>query len=347
MRKSFLLVVLAMLGVLGEAVSANLVRAERVAPQGASAKPASVSVVRDLLRQPEETIDLAKAKLTIDRMFDHSGTARPEQTLRLIEEWADKVRARVPPGASGQRTMDALVSTLYESGAWNDFRPFSYDYDTPPGSPDLSLSTYLATRKGQCVTMPTLVAALGQKLGLHVTLTTAPYHMMAKYGDDTIGQWVNLEATTGRRYDDGSYIDSMQIPEIGVVKGTYLRPHAPREAVALLVTASLGPVYKTYPADFVLGLTEAVLEANPLDVMAMVIRADAYYMLAKERHLSRFPSVHLMPPAVLGEFNALVQQNRHWLAKAESLGWKARTPEDWSRYLEHLAKRKAEQTGEP
>lgn len=132
MRKSFLLVVLAMLGVLGEAVSANLVRAERVAPQGASAKPASVSVVRDLLRQPEETIDLAKAKLTIDRMFDHSGTARPEQTLRLIEEWADKVRARVPPGASGQRTMDALVSTLYESGAWNDFRPFSYDYDTPP-----------------------------------------------------------------------------------------------------------------------------------------------------------------------------------------------------------------------
>ena len=46
------------------------------------------------------------------------------------------------------------------------------------------MSHYLATRKGNCVSMPVLFVILGQKLGLPITLAIAPNHVFAKYKRD-------------------------------------------------------------------------------------------------------------------------------------------------------------------
>jgi len=58
------------------------------------------------------------------------------------------------------------------------------------------LQRYLTTRRGNCITMPILFLALGQRLGLTMTLAEAPLHVFVKYTDDDGAVW-NLEATSG------------------------------------------------------------------------------------------------------------------------------------------------------
>ncbi|HJR75238.1 MAG TPA: hypothetical protein VJ806_16560 [Luteimonas sp.] len=82
---------------------------------------ANIAELRRLLQQPEGSIDLAQAKAAIDRMVDPKVDIR--KTLDQLDQWADKVRARLPPGASNKAKLDLLICTLYHHGPWNDGRP--------------------------------------------------------------------------------------------------------------------------------------------------------------------------------------------------------------------------------
>ena len=146
---------------------------------------------------PDDRVNFAEAKLAVDRLIDPSTDTAALR--RELDHWERAIRSNMPAGANGRQTVDALLKTMYEPGPWNDGRPFSYDLDDPLGK-DLfnkRLATYLATRKGNCVSMPILVAILGQRLGLTITLSTAPHHVMAMFADDSQQAWVYIEATGG------------------------------------------------------------------------------------------------------------------------------------------------------
>lgn len=170
-------------------------------PSSAATAPAidpNLAVVRALLRQPEDQIDLAKAEVTIERMVDP--TVDAAATLKQFDEWASKVRERFPQGdqTSNDIKMAVLNATLSKPGAWNDFRPFGYEFGDGVGIEVELISHYLATRKGNCISMPVLFVILGQKLNLPMTLANAPNHVFVKYRRDD-GEWMNVEATTGGR----------------------------------------------------------------------------------------------------------------------------------------------------
>ncbi|MFC3656488.1 transglutaminase-like domain-containing protein [Xanthomonas hyacinthi] len=146
-------------------------------------------------------------------------------TLRQLDQWEAKVRARIPPDASNKVKVDLLISTLYKPGPWNDYRSFGYDFTDPFGK-DLHnslLSTYLERRKGQCMVMPIAIVLLGQKLGLPMTLTTAPYHLIAKYGDEEQGAWTNLDATSGLFHPDSGYEQALKISPEAIRSETFQR----------------------------------------------------------------------------------------------------------------------------
>lgn len=312
----------------------------------APADGASIATLRKLLDQPEGQIDLARAKVTIDHLVDPKVDV--EVTLRLLDQWAAKVRARFPQGAMNKTKINLLVSTLYEPGPWNDYRPFGYDFSDPFGRDPKNtlLSTYLAKRKGQCVIMPIALVLLGQKLGLPVTLTTAPYHLIVKYGDEEVGQWTNLEATSGRFYADSGYEQALRIPPEAIKNDTFMRPYTQKESVALFATATLVPFYKQQRRpEQMLQVTDLILKANPKDVVAMTLRGDAYYLLIEQRFKSKYPVAAQIPPAEQTEFKLFSRQNLEWYSKAEALGWKAWSEADWARYLEHFVKQKSKLQG--
>jgi regulator of sirC expression with transglutaminase-like and TPR domain len=314
---------------------------ELLAEPVGSAKTTTVSsndiaAFKRLLNQSEGQIDLAQAKVAIDHMVDPSVDV--EATLRELDQWVAKIRARFPTKASNKVKAEVLISTLYKPGPWNDYKPFGYDYAASPygsGDPrDALLSTYLAKRRGQCVIMPIFVVLLGQKLGLPMTLTTAPYHLIVKYGDEEQGFWTNLDATSGLFHPDEGYIVAMRIPELALKNEIYLRPHSQRESVALFVTSTLLLHYlRKDRNDLALQASELVLQANPRDVVAMSLRADAHIGQNNRKFQGKYSDPRQMPVELRAE---LIEGNRKAVAlqkKADELGAVSWTKEDWNRYL--------------
>ncbi len=311
-----------------------------------AAKPdhhkSDMAILNLLLEQPDGSLDLARAKLSIDRMVDPS--VNVEANLRLLDYWADKARQRIPRGATNRQKIDALITTLYDPGPWNDFRPFGYDYSDPMGR-DIKttlLSHYLETRKGQCVVMPMAFAFIAKRLSVDVALSTAPYHVLVKYGDETEGQWMNVEATSGRIYYDSQYEASMGISPIAIKNELYLRPYTQREAVSLFATTTLMQVYRAQEnPERMLDITKLILDANPKDPIALETRANAYYLLIQRDFKRKYPKASQIPADELKTYSYYSKQNLDLSAKAEALGAKVWNKKDWDKYLKHFGRMKA------
>lgn len=140
--------------------------------------------LRTQFQLPDDKVDYATVKLTVDRLIDPATDTAAVR--RQLDEWERAVRGNVPTNPSARQVLDALLKTLYEPGQWNQNRPFTYDLDDPLGrnARNRQLAIYLATRKGNCVSMPILFLILGQRLGLTVALATAPNHLLVKFADD-------------------------------------------------------------------------------------------------------------------------------------------------------------------
>jgi regulator of sirC expression with transglutaminase-like and TPR domain len=158
--------------------------------------PSPAAVVRSILSQPDDRLNYGRAKLAFDRIVDP--TVDSEATLAEIDRLASSARALAGPGASPATKLAALRRVIYESGAWNGNRPFSYDHADPLGQNvrNKLLSTYLATRRGNCVSMPILLLIVGERMGLNLALSTAPLHIFLRFTEES-GREISLEATSG------------------------------------------------------------------------------------------------------------------------------------------------------
>lgn len=293
------------------------------------------------LSAPDDRVDFAAAKLVIDQLIDPGTDAAAIQ--QELDRWERAIRSNVSVGANGRQMLDALLKTLYEPGPWNDGRPFTYDLNDPLGKEPANkrLATYLATRKGNCVSMPILVAILGQRLGLTITLSTAPEHVLAKFADDTQQMWVNVEATAGGYKRDESYIRDTGISQVALDNEIYLRPLRPREAVGVMASTLMEHYARERDGEALMALADLALKANPKDTVAMIWKANAAYLLIQSRYQQRYPRPENIPPGLIGEYQRLSQENHAWFARAEALGWAQKTPEQDAAYLKSIQHEKS------
>lgn len=297
-----------------------------------------------VLEVPEAQLDLANAKLLIDQQID-SGIDVPA-IFRQLDALAGNIKARFPAGATSQTKLELLVTSLSQSGPWNDYRPFSYDLDDPFGKDirNKLLSTYLRTRKGNCVSMPILLVILGQKLGLDVTLATAPLHVLAKFRDDQ-GQWINIEATSFGTKLDASYQQELGITPMAMATSIYLRPLSQRESVALMMNTLMEFYGQQGQQERRIAVADLALQVNSKDVQAMLQKGNAYYRMMQQRYASKYPSPADIPSAQRQDFEALRRNNDLWFDRAEALGWTIPTHAKDMNYLETIQRTKAAQQG--
>lgn len=311
-------------------------------------QPTARPILADLQHQfslPEQQVDFAQAKLTVDRLIDPS--IDTTTVLRELDRLTTVVRQRTPAGLTKRAELDVLLDTLYKPGPWNGNRPFSYDLNDPFGKnrKNKLLATYLTTRKGNCVSMPILVAILGQRLGLIMTLATAPSHVMVKFVDDE-GRWLNVEATAGGFKADSSYERDTEIGPLAIQNEIYLRPLSPYEAVGVMASTLMEQYAAEKRGDDLLAVAEMVLAANPKDTVAMVQKANAYYLQLQDRYVSRYSRPVDIPQDKQADFQRLSRENLIWFAKAEELGWAPKTPEQEEKYLQSIQRQKG-QGGQP
>jgi regulator of sirC expression with transglutaminase-like and TPR domain len=285
--------------------------------------------------QPEQAVDFAEAKITIDRLIDPSTDVA--QIRKELDQLTQAVHSRITIGLTHRGQMDMLLDTLYQPGAWNGNRPFSYDLSDPFGKNRRNklLVTYLQTRKGNCISMPILVAIIGQRLGLIVTLAMAPEHMLVKFVDDD-GNWWNVEATAGGYKWDSSYERDLNISALAIQNEIYLRPLSPRESVGAMASTLMEDIAAKRNGDDLMTVADMILAANPKDTVAMIQKANAYYLQLHERYKSKYPNPADIPANLQADFQMLSRENLVWFDKVEALGWVPPTEERKAKYLRSI-----------
>jgi regulator of sirC expression with transglutaminase-like and TPR domain len=290
--------------------------------------------LKSILEQPEEAIDFAKAKLTIDKLVDPSIDV--SINLKKIDAIVKTIKSLLPANASNQDKMLAVRKYLYEAGAWNNHQPYQYDFDDPKGTKIINklLPTYLTTKKGNCISMPLLFIILGQRLGLNVTASTAPLHVLVKYTDSDTGQSYNLETTSGANPSrDVWYQQTMHITDEALANKIYLQKLSKRETVAVMAQVLAEDYYDRQDYEKAMMVSDVVLKYYKNDVDSMLMKGTLFYRLLARHYLSKYPAPYLIPPAERPYFEFLDINNRYWFEKAEALGWREPTKEDDVNYL--------------
>lgn len=306
---------------------------------------ADLRALRALVALPDSKIDLAQAKIAMDRMIDPSVDAA--STNQRLDALTAAIKARIPAGASSRAKLDILLSSLHQPGPWNEYRPFQYDFDDPLGTNirNKLLSTYLDTRKGNCVSMPVLFTILGQRLGLDVHLALAPLHFLVKFRTDE-GQWLNVEATGGGFKSEAGYVTELAITPVAMQNGIYLRSLSRRESVGALTHPLMEHAHAMTKQSRRIAISDFALEMNPKDVWAMIHKASASSHLNHERYIDPHGGWQHIPVEFQAESLRLAKENIAWFKRAEALGWTPTTPEQDAAYLAKIRAEKAARSGE-
>jgi hypothetical protein len=73
------------------------------------------------METPDDKIDIAKAKLTFDKIYDPKTDI--EASLKQIDRMAQTIRAMAGPSAPSRLRLSMLRKYIYERGPWNDNNP--------------------------------------------------------------------------------------------------------------------------------------------------------------------------------------------------------------------------------
>lgn len=294
------------------------------ADRAPSASPADV--IRSLLDGPED-LDFGRAKLAIDTLVDPS--VDTQATLAEIDAMVATVNRMLgtlpaEAAATSIERMRALRAFLYDSGHWNDNRPFRYDFDDPYGQSPSSrlLPNYLASKKGNCVSMPILFLILGERLGLDVTLSTAPLHVFVKWTDDATGRTYNFEATHGGFARDSHYRKEMPMTDAAIANGVYLKTLTRKEALAMMASTLLDHLLATRRYDDAIIVADVLLKAYPAHAYALVKKGTAYYRMLDQNFMRKYPNEADIPADLLPNAKALLRANQEAFDQAEAMGWR-------------------------
>lgn len=292
------------------------------APAASNAAPLSPDLaIRIMLTKPDRQLDYRAAVLTIDSQVDP--TSQPGSTTALIDRLVDAARQMAGPKPTDSYKLSAVRKAIYEAGAWNFNRAFEYDHTDPYGKvlTNRLLSTYIQTRKGNCVSMPILFLIVAERMGLNVHLAAAPLHLFVRYTDPQ-GVDHNLEtASGGHEARTEWYRQNLPMSDKAIANGVYMRTLTKRESIAEMANTVLDRLLRQNRYREAIEVADAIPSANPRDTYAMVKRGSAYGGLLQTEFIAKYPNPALIPPALRDRFIGLGEQNQKAFMDAEALGW--------------------------
>jgi regulator of sirC expression with transglutaminase-like and TPR domain len=273
----------------------------------------------------EPSRSLLNIKLSVDVMVDPSVDGAVVENM--VGRMAADIAAMAGENGNSASKLAALKRYLYESGSWNDYKPFQYDLDDPLGEKPSNrlLWRYMTTRRGNCITMPLLILALGERLGLTMTLAEAPLHVFVKYTDDKGKIW-NLEATSGGGFTrDAWYRQKLPMSDNAVMNGVYLRALSHEETAVLV--ASLLIDYHMARGDFerAIASSEVLLRHYPNFAYGLVKQGSAYGGMLRRELSGKYTRIEDIPAGLKARVDQWYRRNKEAFARAEALGWR---PED-------------------
>lgn len=291
-----------------------------VAPVRAYSQSPPAEAVREILSRPEGRLDFLDAATTFDRLM---GEGRDSAVKATVARLVDAARQMAGPRPTDKYKLAAVRQAIYVSGAWNYNRPFTYDLKDPLGQQVRSkmLSTYVRTRKGNCVSMPILFLIVADRMGLKVRLAAAPLHLFVRYTDPAGGEH-NLEATSGGHEAPlETYRRNLPMTDRAIQSGLYMRTLSKRETIAQMAVSVLDFLMVERRYREAIDVADAMLAVNPRDAYALVKKGTAMGGLLQTEFLDKYPTPASIPPALRPRYAMLAKGNEAAFGEAEALGW--------------------------
>lgn len=295
---------------------------------------AEANQIEKLLSQPESSIDFARTKLTIDKMIDPSIDI--EANLNKIDAIVRTIQTLLVADATSMDKMLAVKKYLYEAGAWNNYKPYQYDFKDPKGTlvKNKLLPNYLASKQGNCVSMPLLFIILGQRLGIDVVASTAPEHVLVKFTETETGKTYNLETTSGANFSrDVWYQQTMHVTDEALKNQIYLQKLSKTQTVAIMATVLAESYEEKQEFEKAMMISDVVLKYYKNDAGSMLRKGALFHKLLAKNYIKKYPTPNLIPVPERPYFEFLSMNNHYWFEKAETLGWREPTQADEENYL--------------
>jgi len=298
----------------------------------------------DLPSIPEQEINIGFWALAIAKECD--STVDIDRYLHTLDTMAARIQYMVGP-RDGDMVRFAMTKMYqFDVGDWNGNQVFAYDLDDPMGEKPGArlLSTYLDTRKGNCVSMPTLFLALMERVDPTIPFhgVAAPFHLFCRLRGRQGGEVWNVEATNGGNgMRDVWAIEQFQIQQVSIDSGVYMRDLTKKEYVAQLIGILLSKYRHAGEYERALQYAELILELNPRSILGLVQKGALLEWLGytMQEHIIRVE--RRRPTAEESRKLRLYQRDSNqYIEKARSLGWVPETPEFQERYLKTVREAK-------
>ncbi|MEP7007208.1 MAG: transglutaminase family protein [Sphingomonas bacterium] len=281
------------------------------------------AAIHEALTRPDSQLDYSAAIIAIDGLIDP--TSEPSTIKAMIDRLADAARQMAGPNPTDAYKLAAVRKAIYDAGAWNYNRAFQYDQADPFGKvlTNRQLSTYIRTRKGNCVSMPILFLIVADKIGLNVHLATAPLHLFIRYTDPN-GVDHNLESTSGGHEARTEwYRQNLPMTDRAIESGAYMRTLTKRETIAEMANVVLDFLLDHHRYGEAVEAASAILAVNPREVYTMVKKGSAIAGLMQTEFVDKYPNPALIPAKLRPRYQMLAAANARAFKDAEALGWEA------------------------
>lgn len=285
-----------------------------------SARADRVSAIKAVLDLPDAELDYARAKLAFDQLIDPSLNA--DAVLAELDGIAVAARKLAGPTPSDAAKLTALRRLIYEGGPWNDWRPFEYDHDRFKDLDLKLLHNYLATRRGNCVSMPILFLILADRLGLDVALARAPAHLFVRHHES--GRITNLETTSGALPARDLWMcQTRHVSRRGIESGFYMRSLSRRQGVGAMAMTVVEYLMGQQRRQEAIAVAQLLARNDPTDAFSLAHQGQAHFEILKHEFLDKYRSALLIPPQFRAQYLLLLQRNHAAFNTAKELGWES------------------------
>jgi hypothetical protein len=230
---------------------------------------------------------------------------------------------------------------------------FQYDFEDYMGVKDYSkmfVSKLLATKTGQCHSLPLLYLILAEQINAEAFLAFSPNHSYIRFKDD-IGKWYNIELTNGMFSTTSYILQSGYIKSEALQNKIYMQNLSKKELLSqFYVDLANGYVHKFGYDEFVQKLITKALELYPNSISANMIQSNLdtvrfEYVMQQlginPRKKEELQNIRSFPQAV-----ALLNKVNEQYNFMDNLGYEHMPDEAYQNWLQNMKEQKHIQDNE-
>lgn len=300
----------------------------------------------------DTTFSLKENNFLVENAY-FGNTLDKAQFDNVIKESANFIRAKMkeqgynPDSNAAKNFMlfQFFSETMQLKSNGQKHLPFKYDFDDYRGIKNYSkmfVSKLLATKTGQCHSMPLLYLILADEIKAEAYLALSPNHSYIRFPDDK-GKWYNIELTNGMLSTDSYILQSGYIKSEALQSKIYMENLTKKEMLSgLLADLADGYIHKFGYDEFVKAVIDKALELSPNSIRANMIksnldsaRMDFVLRQIGNRPLENYPQAVQLMNDVKAQYNLI-----------DRLGYEDMPEEAYQAWLQSMNKENEKQKNE-